>query len=284
MPLGINAASPRWSKGRKSTAYSSLLSCSPPPVSATSSDELQSAAWGGGELRGLKSRRSPAHFRARQHPIHRPRFARFGLRAPRVGQRPSAHARRFEEPQKHVQQLGPTRRENRSRFSRLKNKHSPKHSPVLRPVSASLRLRFRSAAFSRAWGNLVKTHRCILTVSLFKAAAREDCNKGCPPWRERVRRAGGASRHSESAASTSRLFREATQLKTMVAVVHVAGTKVLRRETQKYAMNSANGRRPTVPVAADAPQRTLVAAAVARGGKGRQKRGRRSAERRPRAY
>ncbi len=40
-----------------------------------------------------------------------------------VGQRPSAQARRFYEPQRHDQQLGPTRREN-------------KHSPALRPVSA----------------------------------------------------------------------------------------------------------------------------------------------------
>ena len=44
----------------------------------------------------------------------------------------------------------PARRENRLRFSRLKNRHGPKHGPVLRPVSASLRLRCRSAAFPRA--------------------------------------------------------------------------------------------------------------------------------------
>ncbi|WP_297830350.1 hypothetical protein, partial [uncultured Rikenella sp.] len=63
---------------------------SPPAVSATSSDELQSAAWGGGELRDPKGS------------------------------------------QKHDQQF------------------SPKLDPILGPVSASLRLRFRSAAFSRA--------------------------------------------------------------------------------------------------------------------------------------
>ncbi len=142
----------------------------------------------------------------------------FGLRAPRVGRRPSAQARRFYEPQKQSPftasilrnafsaatseerilrprrpvkdavrplrirglradrchedlairsrpktcqklpnppplpnpKLGPARQENRIRFSRLKNKHSPKLAPVLRPVSASLRLRCRSAAFSRA--------------------------------------------------------------------------------------------------------------------------------------
>ena len=43
---------------------------------------------------------------------------------------------------------GPARRENRNRFSRPKNEHAP----GLRPVSASLRLRCRSAAFSRALG------------------------------------------------------------------------------------------------------------------------------------
>ena len=46
--------------------------------------------------------------------------------------------------------LGPAQRENRDRFSRPKNRHSPKLAPILGPVSASLRLRFRSAAFSRA--------------------------------------------------------------------------------------------------------------------------------------
>ncbi len=82
-------------------------------------------------------------------PVLRPNSVGFGLRAPRVGRRPSAQARRFYEPQKHDQQLSPTRRENRSRFSRPKNSRSPKHSPVLRPVSASLRLRFRSAGAAR---------------------------------------------------------------------------------------------------------------------------------------
>ena len=47
----------------------------------------------------------------------------------------------------HSPMLGLARRENRNRFSRPKNSHSPKHSPILRPVCASLRLRFRSAAF-----------------------------------------------------------------------------------------------------------------------------------------
>ncbi len=56
--------------------------------------------------------------------------------------------------------LGPARFENRNRFSNPKNCHSPKPGPVLRPVSASLRLRFRSAAFSRA-----------CTIQLFRLTA-----------------------------------------------------------------------------------------------------------------
>ena len=95
-----------------------------------------------------------ARARQRFSPNHDQRFSPIlsvsGCALRGWAERPSAQARRFYEPQKHGQQLGPARRENRSRFSRLKNKHSPKHSPVLRPVSASLRLRYRSAAFSRA--------------------------------------------------------------------------------------------------------------------------------------
>ncbi len=64
----------------------------------------------------------------------------------RVGWRRTA---RLKEPLKHGQQLGPARRENRNRFSRPKNKQSPKHSPVLRLVSAPLRLRCRSAGAAR---------------------------------------------------------------------------------------------------------------------------------------
>ena len=73
------ARRPGGSKNRKSTAHSSsgappgargrrflaescysllAYSNSPPAGSATSPDELQSAAWGGGELRGSKSRKS----------------------------------------------------------------------------------------------------------------------------------------------------------------------------------------------------------------------------------
>ena len=72
-------------------------SSSPPAVNATSPDELQSAAGGGGELRDSSNRKSTA-------PIQAPYLAQRG----------------------------------------------PKLAPFLRPVCASLRLRCRSAAFSRA--------------------------------------------------------------------------------------------------------------------------------------
>ena len=93
----------------------------------------------------------------------------FGLRAPGVGRRPSAQARRFYEPQKHSQQLGLARRENRFRFSRPKNSRSPKHSPVLRPVSASLRLRCRSAAFAVARWDFISI---LLTAKRVKSPFR----------------------------------------------------------------------------------------------------------------
>ncbi len=150
---------PRDSTSRKNTAHSSLLRCSLPAVSATSPDKLQSAAWGGGELRGSASRKS-------NNPFTSPILSGSGCALPGWAERPSAQARRLVEPQRYDQKqspkhrpnpsplLGPARLDNRSRFSSPKNKHSPIHgpkqSPVLRPVSASLRLRSRSAAFSRA--------------------------------------------------------------------------------------------------------------------------------------
>ncbi|WP_300853272.1 hypothetical protein, partial [uncultured Rikenella sp.] len=77
----------------------------------------------------------------------------FGPRAPGVGQRPSAQARRFYEPQRHDQQLGPARR-------------GPKNSPVLRTVSASLRLRYRSAAFAVARWDFISI---LLTAKRMKS-------------------------------------------------------------------------------------------------------------------
>ena len=68
---------------------------------------------------------------------------------------------------------------------RAPNRHSPRLASVLRPVSASLRLRLRSAAFSRAWGNPVKTHKRILTISLLRRGARLSYRRGLP-----LRRAG----------------------------------------------------------------------------------------------
>ena len=153
--------------------------CSPPAVSATSSVELQPAAWGGGGLRGSKSRRSSAQSTAPFCGI-RPQFKRSKPAGPTVTSVAGLRGRRLRparlcEPQ----ELGPKRS----------------------PVCASLRLRFRSAvsvarwnfisilllqnernpslsgratefyvksSFSRAWGNPVKTHKCILTISLFR--------------------------------------------------------------------------------------------------------------------
>ena len=65
--------------------------------------------------------------------------------------------------------LGPARHENRLRFSRPKNSRSPKHSPVLRPVSASLRLRCRSAAFAVARWDFISI---LLTAKRVKSPFR----------------------------------------------------------------------------------------------------------------
>ncbi len=105
----------------------------------------------------------------KQHPIHLLNSVGFGPRAPGVGQRPSAQARRPKGSQEHSQQVrichpsgpkpaGPTAtpvaglRGGRLRPARLyeSQKHSPKLDPILRPVFASLRLRLRSAAFAVA--------------------------------------------------------------------------------------------------------------------------------------
>ncbi len=111
------------------TLFALSLSNSPPAVNATSPDELQSAARGGGELRDPTGRKSTAN-----------------NSAPRSAQRGGKTGYGFP----------------------AQNRHSPKLAPVLRPVSASLRLRCRSAAFPRAWGNLVKTRKRVLTIPLFR--------------------------------------------------------------------------------------------------------------------
>ncbi len=64
----------------------------------------------------------------------------------------------------------------------------------------------------------------------------------------------------------SRLFREATQLKTVGAIVCVARADVLRVKVQKRTETPTASRRPTIPVVAAAQDCTLVVAAVARGG------------------
>ena len=64
---------------------------------ATSSNELQSAAWGGGELRGSKSRRSPTKSKAQSTAL----TVGFGLSpTPPSGFAAGRQARRFYEPQK----------------------------------------------------------------------------------------------------------------------------------------------------------------------------------------
>ncbi len=84
---------------------------------------------------------------AKASPSPRPAILRIALLAlgPKTGQQFSLTHRPKPSPM-----LGPARRENRNRFSRPKNEHAPKLALVLRPMSASLRLRCRSATFAVA--------------------------------------------------------------------------------------------------------------------------------------
>ncbi len=129
----------------------------------TSSVELQPAAWGGGELRDPKGRRSSAQFSA---PFYWFRAARSGdgpkaqraspatLRVAKT--RPFCKIRPRRALLKQFAASGEcnepcrvaVRHSGWRRTARLKEpqEHSPKHCPV----SAPLRLRFRSAVFSRA--------------------------------------------------------------------------------------------------------------------------------------
>ena len=63
-----------------------------------------------------------------------------------------------------------------------------------------------------------------------------------------------------------RLFREATQLKTVGTVAYVAGIEVLHAEVQEHAVNFADGGCPTVSGVADIEQCAQRIGAVARGG------------------
>ncbi len=56
-----------------------------------------------------------------------------------------------------------------------------------------------------------------------------------------------------------RLFREATQLKTVAAVARVAVIEARHDEIQVHAIGTADRRRPAVPAAADAPRYALPA-------------------------
>ncbi len=106
-------------------------------------------------------------------PVLHPNSVEFGPRAPGVGRRPSAQARRPLRSQEHSpftvlrnsSSARPPRAAKASPSPRTaiphgiallalspkpSQKQSPKHAPVFRPVSASLRLRCRSATFSVA--------------------------------------------------------------------------------------------------------------------------------------
>ena len=63
-----------------------------------------------------------------------------------------------------------------------------------------------------------------------------------------------------------RLFREATQLKTVGAVVRAAGREPRHVEIQVHAIDTADRRRPAVTAVADVAQRARGVVAVARGG------------------
>ncbi len=181
------ARRPGGSSNRKSTAHSSsgaggrargrrflaescysllAYSNSPPAGSATSLDELQSAAWGGGELRGSKSRKSSANNSARFAVQNSPPILSGSTCRPSPPERQSRWAtgptvrrtallalsssgRSLRGPKRAWRVAG--LRGRRLRPARLceSQEHSPKLPPVLRPVSASLRLRWRSAAFCR---------------------------------------------------------------------------------------------------------------------------------------
>ncbi len=93
---------------------------------------------GGGELRDSASRKSSTSFTAQS--------VGFGLRAPRVGRRPSAQARRFYEPQKHSPFVfGRSQQRTNIKAEAASKRHcaSPPHSgaagrPLTRRLSYSL--------------------------------------------------------------------------------------------------------------------------------------------------
>ena len=66
-------------------------------------------------------------------------------------------------------------------------------------------------------------------------------------------------------APAARLFREATQLETIAATIHVAGMEPRHKEIQVHATSATDRRRPVVTVVTDAVQRACIPMAVARG-------------------
>ena len=82
----------------------------------------------------------------------------------------------------------------------------------------------------------------------------------------KVRLYGAAPAHCPPRASRPRLFREATQRKTVGAAVRVAGIEVLRVETQVHPIAAADRRRIAEPAVADATRPARRGGAVTRGG------------------
>ena len=122
---------------------------------------MQPAAGGGGELRDPKGSQV---FSLTHCPIHNLNLLCSACRpstrgAPRLGDKAGDSANRATRSrpkarQKALPKSKPHARRGTARkpitVFEPKEQHSPKQNPVLRPVSASLRLRYRSAAFSRA--------------------------------------------------------------------------------------------------------------------------------------
>ena len=69
-----------------------------------------------------------------------------------------------------------------------------------------------------------------------------------------------------SSVERHRLFREATQLKTVTAVISVIGIEVRRAKTQEHPIDAARGRRPTESTIADTLLPPVSSFAEARGG------------------
>ena len=135
-------------------------------------------------------------------------------------------------------------------------------------------------SWSRALGNFIQKRETLLNDFLIKATARGSNfaldRTALGPGRPRVPAVGNwlcRPNHSligveagNWECGTPRLFREATQRKTVGVAVRAAGVEVLRIEMQVQTVEVIRGRRPAEPVVADAEQRAIRVKAVARGG------------------